>query len=67
MLPFLPDSQTGVPSASLVVPVVPAVVAPSAMAGMAQRLRARAVLRTAVNKRFSFILLHTSFFLCWFV
>lgn len=34
----------------------------AAMAGMAQRLRARAVLRTAVNKRFSFILLHNSFY-----
>ena len=52
----------------LVLGVVPVVVVPSAaMAGMAQRLRVKAALRTAVNKRFSFILLHTSFFLCCFV
>ena len=48
---------------------VPAVVVlpSSAIAGMAQRLRARTALRAAVNKRFSFILLHTSFFLYCFV
>ena len=44
-----------------------AAVPSAAMAGMAQRLRVKAALRTAVNKRFSFILLHTSFFLCCFV
>ena len=51
----------------LVLVVSVGVVSSAAMAGMAQRLRARAALRTAVNKRFSFILLHTSFFLCCFV
>ena len=51
----------------LVLVLTGVVVSSAAMAGMAQRLRVKAALRTAVNKRFSFILLHTSFFLYCFV